>query len=204
MEDIKPNRLCNIYDTEEKKRGTGFAGNVWDTDAVSPCLSTMSGGNQEPLVYDSQNRYIREDGCVGALQTDGSSEKHNSRLIYPFEIEEKTRAGYAVAVDGVAVNCGRPTDKNRRARVGKQCANTLDTSSNMGVVVKESESGSHTYRADGYRIRRLTPRECWRLMGVRDEDFDKVRPHQADSSLYHEAGDAIVVNCLMAIFKEML
>ena len=55
-----------------------------------------------------------------------------------------------------------------------------------------------------YRIRKLTPRECWRLMGVKDEDFEKVAKNQSNSSLYHLAGDSIVVNVLLAIFKEML
>ena len=41
-------------------------------------------------------------------------------------------------------------------------------------------------------------------MGVKDEDFDKVRKNQSDSSLWHMAGDSIVVNVLMAIFKELL
>ena len=54
------------------------------------------------------------------------------------------------------------------------------------------------------KIRRLTPRECFRLMGVKDEDFEKVKKNQSDSSLYHLAGDSIVVNVLMAIFKEMM
>lgn len=54
------------------------------------------------------------------------------------------------------------------------------------------------------RIRKLTPKECFRLMGVKDEDFDKARKNQSDSSLYHLAGDSIVVNVLMAIFKELL
>lgn len=57
---------------------------------------------------------------------------------------------------------------------------------------------------DGLRIRKLTPRECFRLMGVKDEDFDKVSKKQSDSSLYHLAGDSIVVNVLMAIFKQLL
>ena len=41
-------------------------------------------------------------------------------------------------------------------------------------------------------------------MGVKDEDFEKIKKNQSDSSLYHLAGDSIVVNVLMAIFKEML
>jgi DNA (cytosine-5)-methyltransferase 1 len=54
------------------------------------------------------------------------------------------------------------------------------------------------------QIRKLTPRECFRLMGVKDEDFDKVKKHQSNSSLYHLAGDSIVVQVLMAIFGEMI
>ena len=57
--------------------------------------------------------------------------------------------------------------------------------------------------SNGLRIRKLSPIECWRLMGVRDEDFEKARKNQSDSSLYHLAGDSIVVNVLMAIFGEL-
>lgn len=53
------------------------------------------------------------------------------------------------------------------------------------------------------RIRKLTPRECFRLMGVKDEDFNKIAKNQSDSSLYHLAGDSIVTNVLQAIFKNM-
>ena len=54
------------------------------------------------------------------------------------------------------------------------------------------------------RIRILTPRERFRLMGVRDEDFDKIAAHQSESSLNHLSGDSIVVDVLMAIFGEMI
>ena len=54
------------------------------------------------------------------------------------------------------------------------------------------------------RIRKLTPKECFRLMGVKDEDYEKIAKNQSNASLYHLAGDSIVVQCLMAIFKEML
>ena len=55
-----------------------------------------------------------------------------------------------------------------------------------------------------YRIRNLTERECFRFMGVKDEDFERVAKNQTKTSLYHLAGDSIVVDVLMAIFKEML
>lgn len=54
---------------------------------------------------------------------------------------------------------------------------------------------------DRLTIRQLTPRECFRLMGVRDYDFDKLKNSFKDAQLYHMAGDSIVVNVLMAIFE---
>lgn len=53
------------------------------------------------------------------------------------------------------------------------------------------------------RIRKLTPLECFRLMGVKDQDFYKLKNY-SDNTLYHLAGDSIVVDVLMAIFKELL
>ena len=57
---------------------------------------------------------------------------------------------------------------------------------------------------ESVNIRRLTPRECFRLMGVKDEDYERVAKNQSDSSLYHLAGDSIVVNILCAIFGELI
>lgn len=54
------------------------------------------------------------------------------------------------------------------------------------------------------RIRKLTPKECWRLMGFDDEDFEKAKEVNSDSQLYKQAGNSIVVNVLEAIFKELL
>ena len=72
-------------------------------------------------------------------------------------------------------------------------------------TLKASEgSGNIPKVINDLRIRKLTPRECFRLMGVKDEDFEKCAKNQSDSSLYHLAGDSIVVNVLMAIFNELL
>lgn len=54
------------------------------------------------------------------------------------------------------------------------------------------------------RIRKLTPRECWRLMDFTDEDFDKAQRVNSDSQLYRQAGNSIVVKVLEEIFKQML
>jgi DNA (cytosine-5)-methyltransferase 1 len=54
------------------------------------------------------------------------------------------------------------------------------------------------------RIRKLTPRECWRLMGFDDEDFEKAAKVNSNSQLYKQAGNSIIVNVLEAIFKQLL
>ena len=64
----------------------------------------------------------------------------------------------------------------------------------MGVCKVESE----------YRIRKLTPRECWRLMGFKDEDFDKASQVVSNSQLYKQAGNSIVVPVLEAIFSKLI
>lgn len=72
---------------------------------------------------------------------------------------------------------------------------TLDTRCDcLGVVVKQTK----------LRIRKLTPKECWRLMGFDDEDFDKAAKVNSNSQLYKQAGNSIVVNVLECIFKELL
>lgn len=72
------------------------------------------------------------------------------------------------------------------------CSPTLDTRCDcLGIV-------------NNYRIRKLTPKECFRLMGVRDADFENIAQNQSNASLYHLAGDSIVVDVLINIFKNML
>lgn len=106
-EDVNPVRIGNIYG---KQFGTGYAGNVWDQDSVSPTIMTAQGGNRQPLVVDN---------------------------------------------------------------------------------VK-------------WRIRKLTPTECWRLMSFSDEDCNRASKYVSDSSLYKQAGNSIVTSCLVAIFYSLL
>lgn len=80
-----------------------------------------------------------------------------------------------------------------------EISGTLLTNSNFGGIGVQLIKGKQT----NYRIRKLTPKECFRLMGVKDEDFDKISKNQSNASLYHLAGDSIVVNVLMAIFGQL-
>lgn len=72
---------------------------------------------------------------------------------------------------------------------------------NLAISVTTS---FNPYYKSNLRIRKLTPKECFRLMGVKDADFENISQNQSNASLYHLAGDSIVVNVLMAIFKNML
>lgn len=74
---------------------------------------------------------------------------------------------------------------------GDGVAKTIPTSSSQGVL-------------DGVRIRKLTPRECYRLMGFDDESFDKASKVISNTQLYKTAGNSIVVDVLMAIFRGLL
>ena len=57
---------------------------------------------------------------------------------------------------------------------------------------------------DKSKVRKITPREAWRLMGFSDEDFDKARPLNSNHQLYRQAGNSIVVPVLEGILKNLL
>lgn len=91
-------------------------------------------------------------------------------------------------------NCNNNTQYHNQNRIYEGDVSTTTT----------TKKGFQPYwLMDDLKIRKLTPRECFRLQGVRDEDIDKLM-HMSDTTLYHLAGDSIVVDVLMAIFREML
>lgn len=77
------------------------------------------------------------------------------------------------------------------------------SSSSSSVAITTGFHPSYTDKEE-LRIRKLTPRECFRLMGVKDEDFDKVAINQSNASLYHLAGDSLITLIIMALVGQML
>lgn len=69
-------------------------------------------------------------------------------------------------------------------------------------TLRSQRSGLKTI--EQYRIRKLTPKECWRLMDFTDEDFEKSAAVNSQTQLYKQAGNSIVVNVLVAILGQML
>ena len=86
------------------------------------------------------------------------------------------------------------------------CINTMGGGGLEPKILCERERESKTVseNKEKVRIRKLTPRECYRLMGFSDEDFDKAKQVNSDTQLYKQAGNSIVVQVLEAIFREML
>ena len=135
--------------------------------------------NQSGVVYET-------DGIsptIRAYQGGGLEPK--------IRVKEATSKGYAEAEIGDSVNLSHPNSKTRRGRVGKQVANTLLTGESQGVIEPD------------FRIRKLTPRECWRLQGFPDWAFDKAQEVNSNSQLYKQAGNSVTVNVIAAIAKEL-
>lgn len=143
------------------------------------------------------------------------------------KVNSATSKGYEIATEEDSINFTHPNSKTRRGRVGKGVAQTLDTGCNQGVIQlnKSKESGgkqpyqqNRVYSDKGlmttldthsgrksvytdYKIRRLTPRECFRLMDFPDTfDISQV----SDTQAYKQAGNSIVVQCIVDILKPII
>lgn len=177
--DLKVIRKYGIFDTE---KSIHQAGSVYDEEWLSPTLDTMQGGYRQP--------------CI--------------------EIKNNTKKGYLEAYEGDGVYTNVST---KRGTVQKDMIQTLTTFQDKGVVVKENKTFIEKHydnfkNKNGYipevlkcedlRIRKLTPKECWRLMGFTDEEFNLAAKVNSNTQLYKQAGNSIVVNVLVAIFKKLI
>lgn len=160
---------------------------VYDTNGLAPTLSTMQGGGQEPKIIQRGHGY-NQGGEHDIAPTLTSNSYHENNVL---KITEATSQGYAEAEIGDSANLSHPNSKTRRGRVGKQIANTLLIGESQGVVEPD------------FRIRKLTPRECWRLQGFPDWAFDKAQEVNSNSQLYKQAGNSVTVNVIAAIAKEL-
>lgn len=111
-------------------------------------------------------------------------------------IKQATKDGYILCKIGGVADLSFPSSKTRRGRVqgeGLICP-TLQTSTEVCRIERNGMT---------YRIRKLTPKECFRLMGVSDDDAEKMLEVNSNTQCYKQAGNSIVVNVLEAIFREM-
>ncbi len=132
-------------------------------------------------------RERRETDIVPALQAN-TGQTQQSYL----KIKVATKQGYEKAEQGDYVNITFPSSKTKRGRVGRGIAQTLTCGDGNAIVT------------ENVRIRKLTPRECLRLMGWKDEQIDKIAAANVSATQqYRQAGNGIVVQVLEFIFKAL-
>lgn len=139
--------------------------------------------------------YIRDFGSRGKLQekeivdTLTASMGTGGGNVPIIKIKNNTKKGYLEASPGDGVYT---VTSNKRGTVSKDSIHTLTTRQDYGVVLED------------LRIRKLTPKECWRLMGFEDKDFEKASKVNSNTQLYKQAGNSIVVNVLESILKNLI
>jgi DNA (cytosine-5)-methyltransferase 1 len=168
---------------------------VYDPAGLAKTLLAKSGGpgGKTGLYFidlNSAPKITPQARCIKARYDCGITnwKAENSGVLL---IKEATTRGFKEAVPGDSVNLSYANQNKKRGRVGKAIANTIDTSSQMGVVTLNG------------RIRRLMPRECFRLQGFTDEQIDKLLENSSDTQAYKQAGNAVTVNVVHALAERI-
>ena len=198
MAEIQEKRLGNIYSFD----GGNFAGNVYDKECISPTLKTMQGGNSQPMVVAMRGRNPDNpsDRTTGSpteqrleVNTQGTSNCLTSVQKDNMVLEKPLLLGGV----GKENEFGKEYRQGNRVYSSDACAMALNAQ-----PVGNSGGNSYLYNV-GYRIRKLTPRECGRLMGVSDKDIDKMAAVNSNTQLYKQFGNSIVVDVMCAMFKNL-
>ena len=154
--------------------GNPQTGRVYSPDGISPCLNTMQGGGLEPKILQKAHGFNK-----GGI-------KENI-------VPALTKSSWQENNFIVNIN---PSGKGMNGNVyNTDLSPTLTTNKGEGIKILQNND---------YRIRKLTPLECWRLMGFRDMDYYAAKSVGiSDAQLYKQAGNSIVVTVLEAIFRNL-
>ncbi len=207
----KINQIGNLIDTDSFG-GNPQRGRVYGTDGISPCLNAMGGGGLEPKVaiptvfeqrHDEGVRLFNDGVCGTDRAMDSGGDKRVAIPVLTPDRAEKRQNGRRFKEDG-------------------EPSFTLTSQDRHGVMltrheVKRKTDLSHTLMArdykgignqemsavmEGARIRKLTPKECWRLQGFPDWAFERAKAAGvSDSQLYKQAGNSVTVNVIYEIAK---
>lgn len=177
---------------------------IYDPDGTSCTLSAQGGGmgaktglykidTNKVQSIRSGSRYETDNtvwptGLAGTLTT--TDYKHVPKIA----IKNATKTGYQMAEIGDGIDLAYPNSETRRGRVQPQQSNTLTTNDNLGVLVDDQP----------IRIRKLTPKECWRLQGFSDAQYEKAAAVNSNSQLYKQAGNAVTVNVVEEIGRHIM
>ena len=151
--------------------------------------------------------------------TDGNSPKHNNRVIEPIVWDgfNQSIRKDSSCVGTLTGNCGKNLKRNGQGIIENSGVRLFqyghgylpfgEINSDVFPTVRESNTAryNNAIQQNGdFRVRKLTPKECWRLMGFDDESFSRAAGKVSNSQLYKQAGNSIVVPVLEAIFKQLL
>jgi DNA (cytosine-5)-methyltransferase 1 len=161
---------------------------VYSEDGIAPTLHTCCGGNTEPKVIAG----------VGEKKSNGGTQWYQQDRIYDDNVAISVTTAfnpyYATAMRG-RTNENGEIEQNIEVS-DREYANAITTVQKDSMVASDQTAS--------IRIRKLTPKECWRLMGFDDADFEKAAAVNSNSQLYKQAGNSIVVDVLCYIFGQML
>lgn len=161
--------------TSQDRHGVLQVGNIVDT------------GNWD---NPQRGRIYSSEGCSPSLNTVGGGGLEPKVLI-----KQATKQGYIECEIGGVADLSFPNSKTRRGRVQEN--------GTISPTITATETGICRVELD-YRIRKLTPKECFRLMGFDDASFQKcVDIGISNSQLYKQAGNSIVVNVLECVFRRL-
>ena len=178
---------------------------VYDPSGIATTLVGEGGGlgAKTGLYLIDQSltepKLTEEARCITARYTAGATKRTamNSGVLevqpilkQGIKVRNGTKQGYQLANIGDSVDLSYPSSLTRRARVGKGIAHNLSCSCQMGAVV---------WNGRVVKIRRLTPKECFRLQGFSDDLFEKAKAVNSDAQLYKQAGNGVTVPVVYAI-----
>ncbi|MFS9022577.1 DNA cytosine methyltransferase [Streptococcus infantis] len=178
---------------------------VYDPSGIATTLVGEGGGlgAKTGLYLIDQSltgpKLTEEARCITARYTAGATKRTamNSGVLevqpiltQAIKVRNGTKQGYQLAEVGDSVDLSYPSSLTRRARVGRGIAHNLSCSCQMGAVV---------WKGRVVKIRRLTPKECFRLQGFSDDLFEKAKAVNSDAQLYKQAGNGVTVPVVYAI-----
>ena len=193
--------------------GIGMNGEVYQADGLAPTLTTNKGEGQKIAI---KSNTIKQFGvlqpnfnqCGVVYQTDGIAP--TIRAYQGGGLEPKIiQRGHGYNQGGVHEIAPTITSNSYQENNLVKIIDFYNKITKDEVGTLTSSGGGSTVRAgsfgvtDGYRIRKLTPRECWRLQGFPDWAFDKAQKVNSNSQLYKQAGNSVTVNVIAAIAKEL-
>ncbi|ASS60691.1 Modification methylase BanI [Bacillus velezensis] len=168
---------------------------VYSPDGVSPTLTTMGGGHREPKIA------VEYVGNINPSGKGMNGQVYNSNGLSPTLTTNKGE-GVKISVPNPEIRPVLTPEREEKRQNGRRFkeddepAFTVNTIDRHGVAIGEYPK---------YRIRKLTPLECWRLQAFDEEDFEKaLSVGISNSQLYKQAGNSITVTVLESIFKELI